>query len=126
MTKITDTLHEDQYTPFIISRSVLRMRHVSDRIVKKIETHVLCSVTFFFLENRAVYEIMWRNIADPDRPHMTIIRYTRIACWLHMTTYIHSEYVKLFAFPLQQWLRELAVISPLFGLFKYSAVFAFH
>jgi len=49
MIKITGTLHEDQYTLLIISRSILlRMRHVSDKIVKKIKTHVLCSVTFFF------------------------------------------------------------------------------
>jgi hypothetical protein len=26
----------------------------------------------FFLENRAVYEIMWKNIVQPDRPQMTI------------------------------------------------------
>jgi hypothetical protein len=23
-------------------------------------------------ENRAVYDIMWKNIAEPDRPQMTI------------------------------------------------------
>ena len=23
-------------------------------------------------EKRAVYEIMWKNTAEPDRPHMTI------------------------------------------------------
>jgi hypothetical protein len=94
----------------IISRSVLlKMRHVSDKIVKKIKTHVLFSVTFFS-ENHAVYEIVWRNIADPDRPQITIIRYTRIACLLHRATYIHSEYVILIAFPLQQWLREPAAV----------------
>jgi hypothetical protein len=26
----------------------------------------------FLSENRAVYEIMWKNMAEPDRPHMTI------------------------------------------------------
>jgi hypothetical protein len=26
----------------------------------------------FFSENRAVYEIMWKNVAEPDRPQMTI------------------------------------------------------
>ena len=25
-----------------------------------------------FTENRAVYEIMWKNLAGTDRPHMTI------------------------------------------------------
>ena len=33
------------------------------KFVQKIKTHVLCSTAFFF-ENRAVYEIMWKNIAE--------------------------------------------------------------
>ena len=40
------------------------------KVVQKIKTHVLCSVTFFS-EKRAVYEIMWKNIVEPGRPHMT-------------------------------------------------------
>jgi len=31
------------------------------KVVKKIKTHVLCSATFFFSENRAVFEIMWEK-----------------------------------------------------------------
>jgi hypothetical protein len=30
----------------------------------------------------------------------------RIACWIPAATNTHSEYVKLIAFPLQQWLRK--------------------
>jgi hypothetical protein len=26
----------------------------------------------FFSENHAVYEIMWKNMVEPERPHMTI------------------------------------------------------
>jgi len=33
----------------------------------------------FFLENCAVYEIMWKNMVQPDRPQMTIWR-RFIAC----------------------------------------------
>jgi hypothetical protein len=40
-------------------------------VVKEIKTHILCSV-IFFVENRAVYEIMWKNIIEPSRPQMTI------------------------------------------------------
>jgi hypothetical protein len=40
-------------------------------VVEKIKTHILCSVTFFF-ENPTVYEIMWKNMAEPDRPQMAI------------------------------------------------------
>jgi len=42
--------------------------------VEKIKTHILCSVTFFSFENRAVCEIMWKNFVDGDRPQMTIWR----------------------------------------------------
>ena len=35
--------------------------------VDKIKTHILCSVTFFFFENRVVYEITWKNIAQRGR-----------------------------------------------------------
>jgi len=53
----------------------------------------------FFFENRAVYEITWKNIVQPDRPQMTIRR-MRIACWIPKSTDTHSECVTLIAFPL--------------------------
>jgi len=56
------------------------------KVVDKIITHILCSPTTF-LENRAVYEIMWENISEPDRPKMTIWR-MRIACWITKATEI--------------------------------------
>jgi len=43
------TLYEDQCTFLIIScLLVLRIRNISDKIVEKIKTHILCSITFFF------------------------------------------------------------------------------
>jgi len=48
------------------------------KVVQKIQTHILCSITFFS-ENRAVYEMKWENIVEPDWPQMTIWR-MRIAC----------------------------------------------
>ena len=36
-------------------------------------------------ENRNVYEIMWINTVEPDRPQMTIWR-IRIACWKQTDT----------------------------------------
>jgi hypothetical protein len=38
------------------------------KIVEAIKTHIF-SITFFS-ENRAVYEVMWKNIAQPDRLHI--------------------------------------------------------
>jgi len=46
----------------------------------------------FLSENQAVYEIMWKNTVQPDRPQMTTWR-RRIACWISKATDTHSEYV---------------------------------
>jgi hypothetical protein len=83
------------------------MRNVSERFVEEIKTHILCSVIFFSFENRAVYEIMWRNVVEPVKPQMTIWR-RRIACWMPKAINTHSKYVVFIAFPLQQWLKERA------------------
>jgi len=77
-------LHEDQYTFLIISCSV-RIRNVSDKICREYQNTHFVFVNFFFLENRAVYEIMWKNMIDRGRPQMTIWR-MRIACWINKTT----------------------------------------
>jgi len=77
------------------------------KVVEKIKTHILCSAIFFFSENRAVYEIMWKQVVERGRPQMTIWR-MRIPCWIPKTTNTHSQYVTLIAFPQQQWLQERA------------------
>ena len=41
-------------------------------------------------ENRAVCEIMWENIVQPDRPRMTIWR-MRIACWIPKATHTYCN-----------------------------------
>jgi hypothetical protein len=48
------------------------MRSDQTKVAEKIKTHILCSINFFFLENLAVYEILWKNVVEPDRPQMTI------------------------------------------------------
>jgi len=50
---------------------------------------------------------MWKNFVEPGRPEITIWR-MRIACWITKATNTHSEYVILFVFPQQEWLRERA------------------
>jgi hypothetical protein len=41
-------------------------------VVEETETHILCPITFFFFKNRAVYEIMWKNTVQSDRPQTTV------------------------------------------------------
>jgi len=77
------------------------------KVVEKIKTHILYSVTFF--ENRAVYEKMWKNIVERDRPQMTLWR-MRIACWMPNAINTLSEYVIPIVFPPQQWLHERASV----------------
>jgi hypothetical protein len=60
------------------------------------------TIIFF---NHAVYEIMWKNTVDRNRPQMTMWR-MRIAYWIPKATNTHSDCVILIAFPLQQWLHE--------------------
>jgi len=54
------------------------------------------SLTFCCFENRAVYEIMWKNTVQPDRPQTTIWR-MRIACWIPEATNAHAKYVIVFS-----------------------------
>jgi hypothetical protein len=61
------------------------MRKVSDKDVAEIKTHILCSKTFF--EDAAVYEIMWKNVAERGRPQMT-----HALCMLDNLGYTHTEY----------------------------------
>ena len=76
------------------------------KIIEKIKTDFTFNYPFFF-KNRVVYEIVWKNILQPDRLQITIWR-MRIACWIPKATNTHSDYVTLIALPLQQWSHERA------------------
>jgi hypothetical protein len=43
----------------------------SIKFVEKIKTHILYSIIFFF-ESCAVYEVMSKNMMEPERPQVTI------------------------------------------------------
>jgi hypothetical protein len=66
-------------------------------------------VQSLFFENRAVYEIMWKNTVERGRPHVTIWGMS-ITCWITKATNTHSEYVILIPFLLQQWLHDPAKV----------------
>ena len=79
------------------------------KIVEKIKPRFLNSVHFFFLENCAVYDIMWKIIEQRGRPQMTLCRLS-IACWTPTATNKHPGFVIIIAFPLQHLLHELVSI----------------
>ena len=72
MTRITGTLYEDQYKFFFISFSlILKVRKVSTKLYRKSKSTFLCSINVVS-ENRAVYEIISKNIVETGRSQMTI------------------------------------------------------
>jgi len=100
------TLHEDQYTFLIISRSILlRMRNVSDKLCKENKKK------YFVLSNFSNIVSFMRkcekNVVEPERPQTTTER-KRVGYLRLHTTHTHTEYIMLTAFPLQQWLYGCA------------------
>jgi hypothetical protein len=41
------------------------------KVVMKIKTHILRTISFYS-KNCTVYEVMWKDIAEPDWPQMTV------------------------------------------------------
>ena len=69
------------------------------KFVEKLETQIL--VPKLLLNNRAIYEIMWKNIVERGIPQLPIWS-VRIACWIRRTTNTRSSCVIILAFPMQQ------------------------
>jgi hypothetical protein len=81
----------------IISRPFLRkLRSVPGKIVEKMKTRILCSITLK-KKNLALYEIMLKNIVERGRSQMSLRR-IRIAWRKTKATNTHSEYVILMLF----------------------------
>jgi len=72
-----------------LAQFLLEWRMLQTKLVEKIKTPTLVSVIFFFFETRAVYEIKWKTIVQPDRQQMTIWR-MRIARWITKATNTHT------------------------------------
>jgi hypothetical protein len=74
---------EDYCTFMMMSRGILlRMRNVSNKSCRENQnTHFIFS-NFF---NCSVYEVMWKNTVELDRPHVTVWHMC-IACWVPKTT----------------------------------------
>jgi len=81
------------------------MRNVSDKSCRENQNTRCVFSNFFPPENRAVYEIMWKNVVEQGRPQMTV-RPMRNACWIPKATNTHSFCVILIPFPQQHWLHK--------------------
>jgi hypothetical protein len=85
---------------------LLRMRNYKKKrkLVQAIKNTQFMFEKFFSPKDRAVYEVTWKNTAQPGRLRMTI-SHMRIACRITTDTNAHSEYVIFIVFQLQQWLQ---------------------
>jgi len=80
--------------------------------VEKIKGLFILSKTFFFFENHTVWQIMWENTVEQDRPLMTTRR-MRIACWIPKAISTHSKHAILITFSLHlnvTFIRTLPVL----------------
>jgi hypothetical protein len=95
------------YVPFwaYLTHFFLEWEMFQTEVVEKHETHILCSITFFF-EN-TVYEIKWKHIVECGWPPMTIWCMC-ITCCIPKATNTHTGCAILIAFPQEQWLHERA------------------
>jgi len=75
-------------------------------------------------ENRAVYEIMWKNTVEPDTPQMTTQR-MRIACWLLKSTNKCSEYVIVIVFLVHPWLYQGTSLHYTYGILPVFFFFVY-
>jgi hypothetical protein len=66
------------------------MRNISDKSCRE-NQNTQFTFSNSLSENCAMYEVMWKNMVEPDRPEMTIWCMC-IACWIHKPTNTHSEY----------------------------------
>jgi hypothetical protein len=72
MTRITGTLHEDQYTFLTYSAEFFLELGMFQTNFRENRNSVLCPSPPF--GRRAVYEIMWKNIVEPCTPQMAVWR----------------------------------------------------
>jgi hypothetical protein len=119
----------------MISRWILlRMRNISDKVVEKIKTRILCWITC-----SSVYDIKWKNMVEAD--DVTIWQ-IRVACWISKATWTHERahaqythiYVIFIAFPREQWFTNapwccsIHCLSCLYSLNNwtiYSSIFCY-
>jgi hypothetical protein len=71
------------------------MRKISHKICQENQnTHFMFSN--FFSENRAVHEITWKNIVEPDRPQMAVGACALHAEQIRLQTHTQNIYLLLF------------------------------
>ena len=88
-----------------LAQFFLEWKMFQTKFVEKIETHILCSMMFFFFLKLVPFVRCGKSIVQLGRPQMIIWRMC-IACWVPKATNIYSKYVIFISSPVQHWLHE--------------------
>jgi len=64
-----------------LTKSFLEWETFQLQVVEKTKSHTHITAKIIF-QIRAVYEAMWKNVAESDRTHENTIRPMRFACWI--------------------------------------------
>ena len=99
-------------SPYIL----LRMKNVSDKRYREIQSAHFVLNNFFSFKNRTIC------VLDDVETYGTArwatgdntVRRMRIECWIPMATDTHSEYIILIGLAQRHWLRERAPILSLY------------
>ena len=67
------------------------MKNVADKNCSENQNTHFCSITFF-KKNRAVYEVMWKNIVELGRPQMAHAHYMLVTKGYKCTLMLCSTY----------------------------------
>ena len=76
------------------------------KVVQKIKTHILCSVTSFTWKSCRLWDDVEKRGGAREATEDNIIRRMPFACWITKVIDTHSTCGILFAFPRQQWLHS--------------------
>jgi hypothetical protein len=83
------------------------MKNFLDRVLDKIKTHILYSITFFiyfFIFRKSCR--LWDNVEKYGKDRQATDDITAHVHCMQVATNTHSEYEMLIAFQRQRWLRE--------------------
>jgi hypothetical protein len=93
---------------YYVTEFFLEWEILQTKVVVKIKTHILCSITFF-----QKLDHLWDNVEKYGRGKQTkwwCNRCICFVCWIAQATDTHLEYVIFIAFPRQQWLCECTTL----------------
>ena len=88
-----------------LAQFILEWKMLPTKVVQKIKTHLVCSVTIF-IKSCNLWDVVEKYCRPGQATDGNIIQCMSFARWVPKATDTHLEYVTFIALPLQQWLHQ--------------------